>query len=564
MSSDAAATFCATLVDEWVRCGVRHAVVAPGSRSTPLAIALADRAEVQLHVFLDERSASFAALGVGLATGDPAILLCTSGTAAAEFHAAVVEAHQAEVPLIVCTADRPPELRDTGAPQTIDQMGLFGGAVRWFHDPGVADLSGSSMWRSLGARAVADSRGPRPGPVHLNLPFREPLLGTARPLPPGRDDAAPWHRTLDGVPALEPAVLSGLATLLEQPRGVIVAGGGAGEPSQVHALAEATSWPVLADPRSGCRLPLRTTVAAFDDLLRHERFASDHRPRVVLRLGQPPASKVLAQWLAASGATQVQVSCSAAWSDPAHDADVRVVAEPGATCAALSAMLVGATGTPWLARWSNAEERAQHAIMAVLGEAGALTEPAISRSVMEALPDGSCLVVSSSMPIRDVEWYSAPRSGVRVLSNRGANGIDGVTSTALGVALATGRPTALLIGDVAFLHDSTALISARDRAVDLAIVVVDNDGGGIFSFLTQASALPTERFEQLFGTPHGTDLRAIAAAHGLAWTDGEDGGALRSFVASGSGVRIMRVRTDRRHNVGVHEAVHEAVRRALG
>ncbi|HKA02813.1 MAG TPA: 2-succinyl-5-enolpyruvyl-6-hydroxy-3-cyclohexene-1-carboxylic-acid synthase [Acidimicrobiales bacterium] len=561
MPITAAATFCATLVDEWVRAGVTDAVVAPGSRSTPLAIALADRAELRLHVHHDERSASFLALGLGLATGRPAVLLCTSGTAAAHFHAAVIEAHQAEVPLVVCTADRPPELRDVSAPQTIDQDHLYGSAVRWFSDPGVPEEGMRATWRSLAARAVDDAAGPRPGPVHLNLPFRDPLVGEPGELPPGRPDGWPWHATTTGPARLAVAELDALGAVLDTQRGVIIAGAGAGDPRAVHRLASAAGWPVLADPRSGCRVPEPTTVAAFDTLLRHTGFAADHTPEVVLRLGQPPASKVLNQWLAGSGARQVQVAASPAWVDPEHSAAVRVVADPTASCTALEKRITGSTGTPWLARWQHAEARAQTAIDAVLAAHPEPTEPGVARALLATLAPGTTLMASSSMPIRDLEWYGAPRDGVRVLANRGANGIDGVVSTAVGAALGTGAPTALLIGDVALLHDSNGLLGLTGRDVDLTIVVVDNDGGGIFSFLPQATALPAERFEQLFGTPHGVDPAALAAVHGIP-TCGWDG--LGEVLKAGRGARLVRVRTDRAANVVVHDEINRAVMAALG
>jgi 2-succinyl-5-enolpyruvyl-6-hydroxy-3-cyclohexene-1-carboxylate synthase len=555
-----AATFCATLAEEWVRAGVTDAVIAPGSRSTPLAVALTDRPELRVHVHHDERSASFLALGLGLATGRPAVLLCTSGTAAAHFHAAVIEAHQAEVPLVVCTADRPPELRDVSAPQTIDQDHLYGTAVRWFCDPGVPEEPMRATWRSLAARAVADALAPRPGPVHLNLPFRDPLVGEPGELPPGRPDGRPWHVTTTGPTHMAGAELDVLAPLLDSQRTVIVAGAGAGDPLAVHWLAATAGWPVLADPRSGCRVPEPTTVAAFDALLRHPGFAADHTPSVVLRLGQPPASKVLNQWLAGSGARQVQVGATAAWIDPEHSAAVRVLADPTELCIALEKRVTGATGTPWLARWQHAEGRAQAAIDAVLLGHHEPTEPAAARMLLAALPTGATLVASSSMPIRDLEWYGAPRDGVRVLANRGANGIDGVVSTAVGAALGTGAPTALLIGDIALLHDGNGLLGAALRDIDLTIVVVDNDGGGIFSFLPQASALPNERFEQLFGTPHGVDPAALAAVHGIPTLPWDD---LADALAKGPGVRLVHVRTDRAANVAVHDEINRAVVAAL-
>ncbi len=552
-----AATFCATLVDEWVRSGVTDAVVAPGSRSTPLALALAAEPALRLHVHHDERSAAFLALGLGLATGRPAVLLCTSGTAAAHFHAAVIEAHQAGVPMLVCTADRPPELRDVAAPQTIDQSHLYGRAVRWYADPGVPDEGMRSTWRSLAARAVLDATGPPPGPVHLNLPFRDPLVGDAGPLPPARPADA-WHAAASGAPLLGAHALDALAGRLDHHRGVIVMGGGGGDPEVVHRLAAVVQWPVLADPRSGGRLPLPTTVGAFDGVLRHPAFAADHTPAVVLRLGHPPASKVLNQWLASSGAMQVQVA-AAGWIDPEHSAAVRVTADPTDVAHELAKRMNGASGTPWLARWQRADERAQDAIDRVVAAGTAATEPAIARRLLAALPAGATVVASSSMPIRDLEWFGRPRADVRVVANRGANGIDGVVSTAVGVALATG-PTALLIGDVALLHDSNGLLGAARRAVDLTIVCIDNDGGGIFSFLPQAAALAPERFEQLFGTPHGVDLGALAAVHGVPTSGWEH---LDEALAAGPGVRLVLVRTDRAANVAVHDELNRAIAAAL-
>jgi 2-succinyl-5-enolpyruvyl-6-hydroxy-3-cyclohexene-1-carboxylate synthase len=562
-TADAAATFCATLADELVRSGVEHAVVAPGSRSTPLALALAAEPRLRLHVFHDERSAAFAALGIGLATGRPAVVLCTSGTAAAELHAAVIEAHQAEVPLVVCTADRPLELQDVGAPQTIDQAHLYGGAVRRFVDLGPPDAASAGRWRSLVSRVVADALSPWPGPVHLNLPFREPLLGRAGELPPGREDGAPWHRVVSGAGVLDAGELDRLAERLDRQRGVVVAGAGAGDPGAVHDLAVAAGWPVLADPRSGCRLPRASTVAAFDDLLRHEAFAADHTPEVVLRLGRPPASKVLAQWLAGSRAEQVQVTATPAWIDPDGTAALRVVADPTLLCRDLGKRLSAGARTPWPARWRHAEERAQAAIDATLAGAAGPTEPGLARALIAALPDGALVVASSSMPIRDVEWYGAPRDGVRILANRGANGIDGVVSTAVGAAIASGRPTALLIGDIAFLHDANGLLGLAGRAADLTVVVADNDGGGIFSFLPQATEVDEDRFEQLFGTPHGVDPTAIAAAHGIPSSELVDLRSLVDHVGAGRGPQVLRVRTDRAENVAVHRAIHEAVAAAL-
>jgi 2-succinyl-5-enolpyruvyl-6-hydroxy-3-cyclohexene-1-carboxylate synthase len=414
-------------------------------------------------------------------------------------------------------------------------------------------------WRSLASRAYADTVAPNPGPVHLNLPFRDPLVGEPGQLPPGRDGGRPWHEVAAGTPIID--TVDPLVEAIDQPRGVIVAGHGAGDPAAVHRFAASVGWPVLADARSGVRVPEPTTVAAFDDLLRHARFAADHRPDVVLRLGQPPASKVLAQWVDASDAVQVQIAAAPAWIDPERSADWRVIADPTRVCQRLTGVVRGASETPWLARWRQAEAKAQRVLDDVLGDE--VTEPAVARATVAALPDDAHLVTASSMPVRDVEWYAAPRAGLTVHANRGANGIDGVVSTAVGVAIATGAPTGLLIGDIAFLHDVNGLIGLRSRDVDLRIVVLDNDGGGIFSFLPQATELPAERFEQLFGTPHGTDLAALAAAYGLPVERVSTLEHLGAALAA-PGPRMLHVRTDRAANVSVHTAIHEAIHRALG
>lgn len=537
------ATFAATLVDEWIRCGVRHAVVAPGSRSTPLAVALAARPELALHVAHDERVAAFVALGLGL-DGTPAILLCTSGTAAVNFHPAVVEAGLSEVPMVVCTADRPPELRGIGAPQTIDQLRLYGRSVRWFQDAPPPDSSDPDSWRPLARRALAHAAT---GPVHLNLPFREPLLGPVGEVPPpaGSFEAVPRGITTTG--PVPPS--------LDRQRGIIVAGGRSGQDrASVVALAERLGWPILADPTSGLR-DAPQAVTSFDALLRHPGFAADHAPEVVVRVGRAPASKVLSQWIVRSGAPVVQVG-----GPGVIDPDRNVVGF--CTLADLDG-LAGAASTPWMARWRHADGRAEQVLAGLLGDAAGtapLDEPRVARLVADHLPDGVDLVVSSSMPVRDLEWFGGRRA--RAHANRGANGIDGVMSTALGRAVA-GRPTVVLVGDVAFVHDSNVLVGLARRGVDLRIVVLDNDGGGIFSFLPQATTLTPERFEQLFGTPHGTDLLGLAAAHGIPARTAGTGADLVGAVTT-PGPSLTRVATDRAANVGVHERLNAAVAAALG
>jgi len=597
---DRQAAFAATLVDEWVRAGVRHAVVCPGSRSTPLALAVASEPALALHVRLDERSAAFTALGIGMATGLPAVVVVTSGTAAAELHAAVVEADLGRVPLLVCTADRPPELRDVGAPQTIDQSHLYGRSVRWFADPGVPDESSRGSWRSLGSRSVAEavSGSQGPGPVHLNLPFREPLLGDAAAggVPEGRPAGAPWHRVDTGPVGPAPAVVADLVAegCVPGSRGLVVAGAGCGDPGAVLGLAEALDWPVLADPRSGLR---RTgsdrVVTAADGILRSPGFAADHRPDVVLVLGERWASKVVATFLA--GSPRVVVDPTGSWPDPERSAVHLLRCDPSLLCAALGAAAV-ATGNPpgastWASSWARAESAARSSIREQLDneshyqngrdtDASApstpapstparhagWTEPVLAHRLVAALPAGTALLVSSSMPVRDVEAFGAPRGEpLRVYANRGANGIDGVVSTGLGVALASG-PTAVLVGDLAFLHDVSALVGPEGQDPPLTVVVADNAGGGIFSFLPPAAHLDDGQFERLFGTPQSADVAAVAA--GFGWTVEEIAqdadpraldGALARAAARG-GRTVVRVRLpDRAANVDAHDRINAAI-----
>jgi 2-succinyl-5-enolpyruvyl-6-hydroxy-3-cyclohexene-1-carboxylate synthase len=583
---DVQATFAATLVDEWVRGGVAHAVVCPGSRSTPMALAVADHPAVSVHVHHDERSAGFLALGIGLVTGRPAIVVVTSGTAAAELHPAVVEAHQAGVPLLACTTDRPPELRDVGGPQVIDQVHLYGRAVRWFADPGVPEEGGAPRWRALAARALAEATGDHPGPVQLNLPFREPLVGRAGPLPPPRpgpsvlgaevvaqqplpppEPARPWT-------ALAPSraeVGIDLRALAGR-RGVIVAGSWtpAGDGEAVHRVAARLGWPVLAEPRSPAWRPAPTLVAHLDGVLRSPQAAERLRPEVIVRLGPPPASRVVTEWLAGSGAEEIVVA-GRSWSDPAGTATIVSRADPADAVASWAAALESDPALPpppdgWLPAWRSAATAAAATLDDLLGpsDSGGLSEPGVARGVVGAVPGGGMVVVSSSMPVRDVERYAVPRGDVRIVANRGANGIDGVVSTAVGVAVGTRAPTALLIGDIAFLHDSNGLLGAPARGVDLVCVVVDNDGGGIFSFLPQAAGLPGPRFEQLFGTPHGLDLVAVARALGAdaRAVDGDLAGAVTAAFEKG-GVHVLVVRTDRDANVDVHRRLDAAVAAAV-
>ena len=560
------ATFCATLVDEWLLCGVKHAVICPGSRSTPLAVALANRAELELHVFHDERSASFAALGIGKATKVPAILLCTSGTAAVEFYAAVVEADHAQVPILVCTADRPPELQNVGAPQTINQQNLYGDSVRCFIDAAVAEDHEKNQWRTLARNALRSSLGANldssSGPVHINLQFREPLIGVADELPKQLKSIRD-HQSSDKASAKISLIKqTRFLRLIAKQRVLVIAGAEVENAYGLLQIANKMGWPVLADPRSGARVEdNEVVICAMDSILRDMHFAKSQKPEVILRIGSPLVSKVVNSWLASSNAAQIVVTRSPALVDPEQTTNLHVVSDWASISEMISKRSENQERT-WLKSWSDAEAKAQCAINNVLADEPSLSEPAVARVVYRLAPDHSNLFVSSSMPIRDIEWFSAPRGGLQVFANRGVNGIDGVVSTAVGVALSTKLTTFLLIGDLAFLHDSNGLINLLSRNIDLRIVVIDNCGGGIFSFLPQASTIDSAKFEKVFGTSHNTDLALLAKAHGLTATTVTNIEQLSSALLN-RGPQLIRIATDRAENVRVHERINQMVSVAL-
>lgn len=541
------------LVDEFMRCGLTDVVLAPGSRSAPLALALYEQSKVRLHVRIDERSAAFLALGLAKNTGRPVAVVCTSGTAAANFHPAVLEAHESGVPMLVLTADRPPELRQTGANQTVDQVKLYGGAVRWSHEVGVPeDRPGMvGYWRSLASRAWHVAFDPDPGPVHLNLSFREPLT------PDGNES---WCEPLDGDRAgawtkVVPATAGSVLHVPPSRRGVLVVGDGAADADRYVAAASAAGWPVLAEPNSNARYGDHA-LSSHHFLLGVPEFVERHRPEVVVTVGKPGLSRPLLSFLRGADRHVVVTPSVSRWPDPVRSASqvaqrAEIHAAPG--------------DDAWLSSWRTADLVARSAVDAVLDESGTLTEPRVARDLVSGLPAGSLLLVAASMPIRDLDQTMHPRKEIRVLANRGASGIDGLVSTAVGAALSHAGPSFALIGDLGFLHDQNGLIiGPMDNRPNLAIVVVNNAGGGIFSLLPPV-AFP-EAFERVFGTPHQVDIEAVAAAHGVPYTRLESIGDL-SEATSGAGLRIIEVRTERTANAALHvrmtNAAHEAVRASM-
>lgn len=559
--------------DELARCDVAGACTSPGSRSSPIVLALAAEHRVATWSHLDERVAGFFALGLAKATGRPAVLTCTSGTAAAQYLPAVIEAHEAGVPLIVLTADRPPELREVGAGQAIDQLKLYSDAVRWFFDVGTHAASPERVrWvRTLACRSLAVASGllgGRPGPVHLNWALREPLIPPAE-LPadpqPGRADGAPWVRFERAGPAVDPRIRDAVSAR----RGVIVAGAGSdAEGAEIALLAHHLGWPLLADPLSGARAGT-PAIAHYDALLRDDRFVQRHRPEVVLRLGDLPTSKPLRQWLASLDVPQIAGPAAGAWADP--DGRLSDVVGDGVVRALLDpfegpASAPGPAPAPdaWLAAWRAADTSTAGAIGAALGDA--LSEPQVAAEVARSTPASGVLVVASSMPVRDVETFAPVReSAPRVLSNRGANGIDGTLATAFGVAAASDGPVTVLLGDVAFAYDLSALLCAKRHRIALTIVVLNNGGGGIFEFLPLAG-IDRPTFEEHVATDPGLELARAAELYGCEHVAPADLDAFRVALDAarhGSGTTIVEVRTDRGANVALHRTVWAAVTAAL-
>ena len=546
------------LVDELARCGVTDAVLAPGSRSAPLAMALHDEPSVRLHVGIDERSVGFLALGLAKASGRPVVVVTTSGTAAVNLHPAVVEAHESRTSLLVLTADRPPELRHAGANQTIDQVGLFGTSVRWSVDVGVPEdrPGANAYWRSTVCHAVATATGSPPGPVHLNLAFRDPLVpvgdGVEEDLE-GRAGGVPWTALRRADRRADLAALP----LLTGGRGVVIAGDGAAPAAAaLVAFAEAAGWPLLAEPHSGARSGANA-IACYHHLLGVDKFVRSHRPDVVVRVGRANTSRYMG---AIGAAEHVLIDPDGAWLDPGREVTQVVVADPSTTLASL-AERVSPASPGWLASWVDADAAARAAIDDVLDTEAHASEPRTARDLAAALPDGGALVIGSSMPVRDLDMTMRARTGIRVLGNRGASGIDGFVSTALGVARASNGPTWALTGDLSLLHDLGGLLMARpdDR---LVLVVANNDGGGIFSFLSQAEY--PGPFETVFGTPHGRDLGALVTAAGATHVRVELAADLTPAVhAAGDGTHVVEVVTDRTENVAVHGRLQDAVAAAM-
>ncbi|MEU3623369.1 2-succinyl-5-enolpyruvyl-6-hydroxy-3-cyclohexene-1-carboxylic-acid synthase [Amycolatopsis coloradensis] len=548
------------IVDELVRNTVSHVVLCPGSRNAPLSIALYDAAaagRLQLHVRIDERGAAFLALGIAARTGRPVAVLCTSGTAAANFHPAVLEADRAGVPLIVLTADRPPELRAAGASQVIDQHQLYGNAIRYFDELAVAERRAgqNSYWRGQICRAWNAAYGEwRCGPVHLNIPFREPLV----PDVSGGADDEEWYESLEGRPDgarwtelpdfgalpsfVVPSARSGL---------VIACDTGVQAASE---WAELHGWPVVSET-GGIGLAGATAISSGAWLLGVEEFISRHKPEQVLCIGRPTVFRQVQRVLSDPDVEVLLVRPDSDWPAPAHN--VRQVGqwfdEP-----------TKPADPEWLASWQRADKAASSAVAEALAVEPWPSGLRLARELIDAVPEGSLLVVGSSNPTRDVALAGRLRPDVLVHRNRGVAGIDGMVSTAIGAATVHRGHSYALLGDLTFLHDASGLLTGpAEQRPDLTIVVLNDDGGGIFSLLEQGAPEHNASFERVFGTPHGADLGALCAGYRVPHLVAETLTEFRAALKPAPGLRVVEVRVDRTRHRELHARLRTAVSSAV-
>lgn len=564
------------IVEELVRCGVDHFVLSPGSRCTPLTLAVAEHPRTKSVMHYDERGAGFFALGEAGALQRPIALVCTSGTATANYLPVVIEASQALVPLIVLTADRPPEMRDTGANQTIDQDHLYGRYARWYHafpcpDRGVAPETVLTAVDHAVHRALAAPRGP----VHLNCAYREPLA----PITSGEDFEAylksvgTWQsqgrpyttyaRTEQAVCAEDERFLAQLIQFSK--RGVIIAGQiRASGADEVLKLGQSLGWPILADVASGIRLGTdgTTVLHHFDQLLHSPCFRERFTPDLVLHFGGPVTSKRLMQHLESQPPEHyIRIAEHPLRHDPIHRVTLRIQTNPATFCAGLASGCRANPDAQWLNELHAANERASIAIASLIEQTSEITEPRIARHLSLEVDNDGMLFLGNSMPIRDMDMFGASAGNrVPVYANRGASGIDGNIATAAGIAQASDRVVTAVIGDLAALHDLNSLALLRHNNTKVILIVINNDGGGIFHFLPVADC--TDHFEQYFGTPHGLRFAHAAEQFGLKYACPKD---MDFFAAAYDAARelyessIIEINTERASNRAIHRALQGAV-----
>ena len=563
MSEDSVYQACATFAMELANQGVAHAVISPGSRSTPLTLTFAQTPGITTWTRLDERSAAFFALGIAKTSGVPVVLVCTSGTAASNYLPAITEANLSDIPLIVLTANRPPELRDWGAAQTITQTNIYGDNVRWFEELPIFDKSNASWFQRVAARAYQTSIGSRPGPVHLDWPFREPLEPVSNFSLP---ENSPKIRATNPTQRLAPEVNNEIAAVIENASQGLVIAGPMNQGSQWHdavaLLCKRTGFPLLADPLSQLRFAQEDVeVITHHDHLLRTSWADRAVPEVVIRVGGPPTCKPLRLWLERHQPRMIMFDPANTWADPSFTVtDLVPVGHEGLGEIALIVQ-DRVSDKSWGPRWVNADTLAGETINEIL-DSERLSQPAIAREIGRQLSAADALYVSNSMPVRDIDSFlEADTSLYRIFGNRGASGIDGVISSAAGAAV-QGKATTLLIGDLAFQHDIGGLIATKNDGSDLTILLLDDNGGGIFNYLPIAQVTESQLFSEFFTTPQGLNFSELVKSLGIAYHEAPDLNSLKDLLKTRNGLRVIRVPIDSSFDIDQHRRLAAAVEEA--
>ncbi|MCR2821761.1 2-succinyl-5-enolpyruvyl-6-hydroxy-3-cyclohexene-1-carboxylic-acid synthase [Lederbergia panacisoli] len=564
---EALTKYLAAFITGLVQAGVKDVVISPGSRSTPLALMFSEHRDVRVFMNVDERSAGFFALGIAKASENPVGLLCTSGTAAANYYPAVIEASLSGVPLIVMTADRPHELRDVGAPQAIDQLHLYGSHVNWFAEMALPEtgMEQFKYAKTTARRAVKEALGQNKGPVHLNFPLREPLLPVLDPYPFNEEEES--IAIEDGILFLPHGKLKNIAEQLKgKEKGLIICG-----PIEEHDFTEAVTilakklgFPILADPLSQLRsssMSETPVIDSYDAILRTEEAATALKPEVIIRFGGMPVSKSLSLYLKKQmDAEHYVVDNGSRWRDPNYSGTTMIHSNETAFCTGLASLIVEPHSLNWLSKWLEMDEMAKKVIAAHMELTEELEEGKAVYELVDLLPVESTVFVGNSMPIRDMDtFFHKNNKNITVMANRGANGIDGVVSSALGAAVYK-RPLFLIIGDLSFFHDLNGLLMAKLQKLNINIILLNNDGGGIFSYLPQYGE--PRHFEILFGTPTGLNYEhAVQMYHGM-YTKILDWEGLKMAVldaVSYEGLNVIEIPTDREKNLSSHREMWKKV-----
>ncbi|WP_226670282.1 2-succinyl-5-enolpyruvyl-6-hydroxy-3-cyclohexene-1-carboxylic-acid synthase [Metabacillus litoralis] len=580
MSEDSFTRYVASFVDELSRAGVKQIVISPGSRSTPLAMLMLEHPDLTSYINIDERSAGFFALGLAKSGKKPVALLCTSGTAAANYYPAIVEAHYSRVPLLILTADRPHELRDVGAPQAINQINMYGNYSKWFVDLSLPESNDDMLRysRTIAGRAVGISSTNPQGVVHLNFPFREPLIPNLKlqNLWDTHENRKNYLHTTAGITSLREEDIQSIVELFEsEQKGIIICGDNqkTSYTEEVLLLSKCLSYPILADPLSqmrGGKHNKNGIIDSYDTLLKYPAIVDTLKPTIVIRFGAMPVSKPLMKMLKNNpDIKQIVVDSSGEYRDPTLNSSHLISYEEELFCKELIKVLPKRNTSSYYEKWVLSQSIHDHTIEESLENITELFEGKVVQALQKALPNQCKLVVGNSMPIRDLDtFFRNTLKDIEFYCNRGANGIDGVISTALGISADQSKPTFLLIGDLSFYHDLNGLLAAKMNKLNLTIILVNNDGGGIFSFLPQSSE--EKHFERLYGTPTELDYSKVVDMYGGDFKKINSWEEFQSYFEqtwSNKGLKVLEVQTNRNTRVKVHrellDHVSQEIRKVL-